>query len=338
MSPSPKVVIFWCQACCFVHQEVIKTSAIFEDRLRREARSCKESILYLAKAHGPRSAYRMIHEIQVLQLSKALKMPHRLFAVPHLCHEEKSWQSIRISRATDLGDGWIFGENQSISVYARRDRYLWLTCWGFLCGTVGVDTCLMFAIEKHKHKAQLMIGIPTTDFHCFWQELNFFAWFVANFPASEGPFSPCASIRPKCRVQRLWQSRASNKLALYRVFTRRLLRHSAPFSWRSKMPVTSQDFSLNLETKPLRFTRPNDTLYYIILLMYCNFIITIQCSMYVADDPGDHLDPSLAHPIASDRFDAWRAVLGMACDQEILNAVTELEQLETCQALSSLSI
>jgi len=32
----------------------------------------------------------MIHEIQVLQLSKALKMPHRLFAVPHLCHEEKS--------------------------------------------------------------------------------------------------------------------------------------------------------------------------------------------------------------------------------------------------------
>ena len=126
---------FWCQACCFVHQEVINTSAIFEDRLRREARSCKESILYLAKAHGPRSAHHMIHEIQVLQLSKALKMPHRLFAVPHLCHEEKSWRSIRISRATDLGDGWIFGENQSISVYARRDRYLWLTCWEFLCGT-----------------------------------------------------------------------------------------------------------------------------------------------------------------------------------------------------------
>ena len=134
----------------------------------------------------------------------------------------------------------------------------------------------MFAIEKHKHKAQLMIGIPTTDFHCFWQELNFFVWFVANFPASEGPSSPCASIRLKCRVQRLWQSRASNKRALYRVFTRRLPRHSTPFSWRSKMPVTSQDFSLNLETKTLRFTRPNDTLYYIILLMYCNFIITMR--------------------------------------------------------------
>ena len=141
-----------------------------------------------------------------------------------------------------------------------------------------------------QHKAQLMIGIPTTDFHCFWQELNFFAWFVANFPANEGPFSPYASIRPKCRVQRLWQSRASNKLALYHVFTRRLPRHSAPFSWRSKMPVTSQDFSLNLGTKPLRFTRPNDTLYN-----------TIRCSMYVqfwiicnySRWPWRHLDPSL---------------------------------------------
>ena len=120
--------------------------------------------------------------------------------------------------------------------------------------------CLMFAIEQHKHKAELMIELSTTDFYCFWQELNFFAWFVANFPTSEGPSSPCASIRPKCRGQRPWQSRASNKLALYRVSTRQLPRHSASFSWRSKTPVTSQDFSFNLQTKTIWFARPNDSL------------------------------------------------------------------------------
>lgn len=57
----------------------------------------------------------------------------------------------------------------------------------------------------------------------------------------------------------------------------------------------------------------------------------------IADDPGG-IWTHRFNPIASDRFDAWRAVLGMACDQEILNAVTELEQLETCQVLSGLSI